>query len=160
MLWRGPEAEVLPICEELGIGFVPWSPLGMGFLTGTIKADTRFAKNDFRSTVPRFAPENLAANMALVALVEEWAVRKKATPAQISLWLKAQKPWIVPIPGTTKLPHMLENLGADSVQFTPDEVKELNAAVAAIPRTTSAPPREPATPGRETVSSSRLFPWQ
>lgn len=133
LLWRGPEAEIIPICEELGIGFVPWSPLGMGFLTGTINADTRFASGDFRARVPRFSPENLAANMALVNLVKEWAARKEATPAQVSLaWLMAQKPWIVPIRGTTKTPHMIENLGADSVAFTSQEIAELNASVSAI----------------------------
>lgn len=134
MLWRGPEAEILPICEELGIGFVCWSPLGMGFLTGDIHADTRFAQGDFRAVVPRFAPDALPANMALVALVEEWARRKGATPAQISLaWLIAQKPWVVPIPGTTKSKHLVDNIGADSVRFTPDEVRELNASVTRIP---------------------------
>ncbi|TXT39881.1 MAG: aldo/keto reductase [Comamonadaceae bacterium] len=136
MLWRGPEAQVLPICEELGIGFVCWSPLGMGFLAGTVNADSRFAKEpvlDFRAVVPRFAPEALPANMALVNVVRTWAQRKNATPAQLALaWLLAQKPWIVPIPGTTKMAHMEENLGAAAISFTPDELQQLNAAVAAV----------------------------
>ena len=133
LLWRGPEKWVLRICEELGIGFVPWSPLGMGFLTGTINADTRFVEGDFRKVVPRFAPESLPHNMALVRLVQQWAERKKAAPAQIALaWLMAQKPWIVPIPGTTQLPHLIENLGAAAIHFTPAEVAELNAAVSSI----------------------------
>ena len=133
MLWRGPEAEVLPLCEELGIGFVPWSPLGVGFLTGAIDADTRFADGDIRGVESRFSPENLPHNLALVALVTDWAERKQATPAQIALaWLMAQKPWIVPIPGTTQMAHMLENIGAAEVRFTPEELAELNRAVAAI----------------------------
>ena len=127
MLWRGPENWVLPLCEELGIGFVPWSPLGVGFLTGAIDARTRFAEGDIRGVESRFSPENLPHNLALVDLVKSWAERKQATPAQIALaWLMAQKPWIVPIPGTTQMPHMLENIGAASVQFTPEEVAELN----------------------------------
>ena len=114
MLWRGPENEILPLCDELGIGFVPWAPLGMGFTTGTINPSTRFAEGDFRAAVPRNSPQNLAANMPLVQLIQEWAVRKGATPAQISLaWLMAQQPWIVPIPSTTRTPHLLENLGAE-----------------------------------------------
>lgn len=134
MLWRGPEADILPVCEELGIGFVPWSPLGMGFLTGAIGRDTRFSKGDFRAVVPRFAPDALPDNMALVALVQTWAERKQATPAQIALaWLMAQRPWVVPIPGTTKLPHLLDNIGADAVRFTPEEVTELTGAIARIP---------------------------
>jgi aryl-alcohol dehydrogenase-like predicted oxidoreductase len=133
MLWRGPEKWVLAACEELGIGFVPWSPLGMGFLTGTIHAETRFVEGDFRKVVPRFAPENLPHNVALVALVQRWTERKQATPAQIALaWLMAQKPWIVPIPGTTQMPHLLENLGAAPIQFTPTELAELNAAASSI----------------------------
>jgi len=136
MLWRGPEAQVLPLCEELGIGFVCWSPLGMGFLTGTVRADRRFEvapEPDFRAAVPRFAPDALPANMALVDLVGTWAQRKNATPAQLALaWLLAQKPWIVPIPGTTRASHMEENFGATSVAFSAGELKELNAAVAAI----------------------------
>jgi aryl-alcohol dehydrogenase-like predicted oxidoreductase len=136
MLWRGPEAEVLPLCEELGIGFVCWSPLGMGFLAGGVKADSRFAMApdlDFRAISPRFAPEVLPANMALVALVREWAQRKGVTPAQLSLaWLLAQKPWIVPIPGTTNAAHMHENLGAASVTFRAGELQQLNAALGAL----------------------------
>lgn len=133
MLWRGPEEEVIPLCEELGIGFVPWSPLGVSFLTGAIDAQTRFAAADFRSTVTRFAPENLPHNLALVAIVHEWAERKQAAPAQVALaWLMAQKPWIVPIPGTTRMSHMLDNSGADAVRFTPAELDALNTAVRAI----------------------------
>jgi aryl-alcohol dehydrogenase-like predicted oxidoreductase len=136
MLWRGTEAQVLPLCEELGIGFVCWSPLGMGFLTGSVKADTRFETSpemDFRAVVPRFAPEALPANMALVQVVKTWAQRKNATPAQLALaWLLAQKPWIVPIPGTTNVAHMEENLGAVAISFTTDELRQLNAAVAAV----------------------------
>lgn len=133
MLWRGPEAEVLPLCEELGIGFVPWSPLGVGFLTGAIDARTRFAEGDIRAVETRFAPENRAHNLGLVTLLKTWAARKNATPAQIALaWLMARKPWIVPIPGTTQMAHLLDNIGADAVRFSADEVTELNAAVAAI----------------------------
>ncbi len=133
MLWRGPADVVIPLCQELGIGFVPWSPLGVGFLTGAIDANTRFAPGDIRSIETRFSPENLPHNLALVDLLKKWAVRKQATPGQISLaWLMAQKPWIVPIPGTTQMPHMLENIGADAIRFTPSELTELNAAVAAI----------------------------
>lgn len=136
MLWRGPEAQVLPVCEELGIGFVCWSPLGMGFLAGKVNADSRFEKEpvlDFRAVVPRFAPEALPANMALVRVVKDWAQRKNATPAQLALaWLMAQKSWIVPIPGTTNMAHMEENLGAVAITFTADELKQLNAAVIAI----------------------------
>ncbi|MBL0405665.1 aldo/keto reductase [Microvirga aerilata] len=133
MLWRGPEESVLPLCQELGIGFVPWSPLGVGFLTGAIDARTRFAQGDIRGIETRFSPENLPHNLALVALLRSWAERKQATPAQIALaWLMAQKPWVVPIPGTTQMAHMLENIGAASVQFTPSELTELNQAVAAI----------------------------
>jgi aryl-alcohol dehydrogenase-like predicted oxidoreductase len=133
MLWRGPEREVIPTCEELGIGFVPWSPLGVGFLTGAIDAKTRFAEGDIRGIESRFSPENLPHNLQLVALVKRWAERKQATPAQIALaWLMAQKPWIVPIPGTTQMPHMLENTGAPAARFTTAELSELNAAVSAI----------------------------
>jgi aryl-alcohol dehydrogenase-like predicted oxidoreductase len=134
MLYRGSEAQVLPLCEELGIGFVPWSPLGMGFLAGTIKATSRFEKQDFRAAVPRFAPDVLSANMALAELVKTWADRKNVTPAQLSLvWLTAQKPWIVPIPGTTNVAHLEENVAAATISFSAAELKELNAAVAAIP---------------------------
>lgn len=136
MLWRGPEQQVLPLCEELGIGFVCWSPLGMGFLTGTIPANRRFDSApvpDFRAVVPRFAPDALPTNTALVDLVRTWAQRKNATPPQLALaWLLAQKPWIVPIPGTTNLAHMEENLGAAAITFAPSELRELNAAVASI----------------------------
>ncbi|HEY3413162.1 MAG TPA: aldo/keto reductase [Armatimonadota bacterium] len=133
MLWRGPEKEVLPTCEELGIGFVPWSPLGVQFLTGWIDANTRFAQGDIRGAESRFSGENMTHNLALVDLVITWAKRKSATPAQIALaWLLAQKPWIVPIPGTTQMAHMVENSGAAAVRFTPSELTELNAAVSAI----------------------------
>jgi aryl-alcohol dehydrogenase-like predicted oxidoreductase len=129
-LYRGPEAEVLPLCEELGIGFVPWSPLGMGFFAGAINVASRFDKQDFRGTVPRFAPDALPANMALLDLVKTWATRKNVTPAQLSLaWLTARKPWIVPIPGTTKVahpvgrwqrlnPHFLRNASVKDGLFT------------------------------------------
>ena len=133
MLWRGPEAQVIPLCEELGIGFVPWSPLGVGFMNGAIDAGTRFAPGDIRGIESRFSPENLPHNLALVALVRAWAERKGARPGQIALaWLMAQRPWIVPIPGTTQMAHMLENIGAAAIEFTPSEIVELNAAVAAI----------------------------
>lgn len=133
MLWRGPEAVVIPLCQELGIGFVPWSPLGVGFLSGAIDARTRFADGDIRKGESRFSPENLPHNLALVELLKSWATRKQASPAQISLaWLLAQQPWIVPIPGTTQMPHMIENVGASAVQFTPAELAELNRSVSAI----------------------------
>ncbi|HJT62352.1 MAG TPA: aldo/keto reductase [Burkholderiales bacterium] len=134
MLWRGPEAQVLTICEELGIGLVCWSPLGMGFLTGSITATSRFDERDFRASVPRFAPDALPTNMALVELVRTWARRKNASPAQLALaWLSARKPWVVPIPGTTKLAHLEENVGAASISFSAAELNELDAALAAIP---------------------------
>lgn len=133
MLWRGPEESVLPLCQELGIGFVPWSPLGVGFLTGAIDANTRFAQGDIRGIESRFSPENLSHNLQLVELVKNWGERKRATPAQISLaWLMAQNPWIVPIPGTTQMAHMLDNIGAVNVRFTSTELAELNRSVAAI----------------------------
>ena len=133
MLWRGPETEVLSTCEELGIGFVPWSPLGVQFLTGAIDANTRFAPGDIRGIESRFSPENLPHNLALVELVKVWANRKQSTPAQIALaWLMAQKPWIVPIPGTTQMAHIIENSGATGVKFTSAELAELNSAVKAI----------------------------
>ncbi len=133
MLWRGPEEAVLPLCEQLGIGFVPWSPLGVGFLTGAIDGQTRFADGDIRKVEGRFMPDNLPNNLALVTLTKEWATRKQATPGQIALaWLMAQKPWIVPIPGTTQMQHMVENTGAAAIAFTPAEIDELNQAVAAI----------------------------
>lgn len=130
MLWRGPEAEVIPTCEELGIGFVPWSPLAVGFLTGAIDEQTRFAEGDIRGIESRFSPENLPTNLALVEVARTWAERKQATPAQIALaWLMAQKPWIVPIPGSTNMAHMLNNTGAAAVTFEPSELTELNEAV-------------------------------
>ena len=133
MLWRGPEKEVIPLCEELGIGFVPWSPLGVQFLTGWIDANTRFAPGDIRGMESRFSPENLPHNLALVQLVKRWAERKSVTPGQIALaWVMAQKPWIVPIPGTTQMAHMVENSAAAEVRFTPTELAELNASVSAI----------------------------
>jgi aryl-alcohol dehydrogenase-like predicted oxidoreductase len=133
MLWRGPEKEVIPLCQELGIGFVPWSPLGVGFLTGAIDERTRFAEGDIRGTESRFSPENVRHNRALVDLLQTWSKRKEAAPAQIALaWLMWQKPWIVPIPGTTEMAHMLQNIGAANIQFTPSEIAELNSAVQAI----------------------------
>jgi aryl-alcohol dehydrogenase-like predicted oxidoreductase len=133
MLWRGPEDKVLDTCQELGIGFVPWSPLGVGFLTGAIDANTRFADGDIRKVESRFEGANLTANLALVELLKKWSVRKHATPGQIALaWLLAQKPWIVPIPGTTQMAHMLENVGAASIQFSAAELAELGGAVRAI----------------------------
>jgi len=134
-LWyRGPEAEILPTLEELGIGFVPFSPLGAGFLTGKMDANTTFASSDFRSMVPRFAPEALKANVALVDLLGRVAEAKHATTAQIALaWLLAKKPWIVPIPGTTKLHRLEENLGAAAVRLTPSDVAEIDEAAAKIP---------------------------
>lgn len=134
MMARDPEADILPICKELGIGFVCWSPLAMAFLTGAIEQNTQFTRGDFRAMVPWFATDNRAGNLALVALVKDWARRKGATPAQIALaWLSARESWIVPIPGTTKMPHLLDNLGAEAVRFTPEEVRELTAAVARTP---------------------------
>jgi aryl-alcohol dehydrogenase-like predicted oxidoreductase len=133
MLWRGPEAVIIPLCQRLGIGFVPWSPLAVGFLTGAIDANTRFASGDIRGVESRFSPEDLPHNLALVELIKRWAERKGATPAQIALaWLMAQKPWIVPIPGTTQIAHMLDNIGAADVRFTSSEIAELNGAVSAI----------------------------
>jgi aryl-alcohol dehydrogenase-like predicted oxidoreductase len=132
--WREPEAEVIPTLEELGIGFVPFSPLGKGFLTGKISEDTQFDKGDFRNVVPRFTPENRKANQAVVDLIGKFAEQKKATPAQIALaWLLAQKPWIVPIPGTTKLHRLEENLGAASLELSSDDIRQLDAAAAKIP---------------------------
>lgn len=133
MLWRGPEDEVIPTCEELGIGFVPWSPLGVQFLTGAIDANTRFAAGDIRGVESRFSPEHLPHNLALVDVVTRWAEQKGAAPAHIALaWLLAQKPWIVPIPGTTQMAHMLQNIGAADVQLNSGELAELNAEVSAI----------------------------
>jgi aryl-alcohol dehydrogenase-like predicted oxidoreductase len=131
--WRQPEEAVLPALEELGIGFVPFSPLGKGFLTGAIDEKTTFASNDFRNIVPRFTPEARRANQALVDLLAEIAAGKRATPAQIAIaWLLAQKPWIVPIPGTTKLHRLEENVGAAAVDLTPDDLREIDSAVSGI----------------------------
>jgi aryl-alcohol dehydrogenase-like predicted oxidoreductase len=133
MLWRGPESQVLALCEELGIGFVPWSPLGVGFLTGAIDAGTRYAPGDIRGMESRFAPDHLTYNLQLVALCTAWAERKQTSPGRIALaWLLAQKPFIVPIPGTTQMAHMEDNVGAANVAFTAGELAELNAAVRAI----------------------------
>ena len=132
--WRDPEAEVLPTLEELGIGFVPFSPLGKGFLTGKINENTKFDSTDFRNIVPRFSPEARKANQALVDLLSKFAERKKATPAQIALaWLLAQKPWIVPIPGTTKLHRLEENISAAAVELTPDDLRQIDNAASKIP---------------------------
>jgi aryl-alcohol dehydrogenase-like predicted oxidoreductase len=132
--WREPERELLPLLEELGIGFVPFSPLGAGFLTGTIDAGTKFSNTDFRSLVPRFTPEALQGNMALVELIRAVAARKQATPAQIALaWLLAQRPWIAPIPGTTKLHRLEENLCAIQLELSAGELQEINEASAKIP---------------------------
>ena len=133
MFWREPEAEILPLLDELGIGFVPFAPLGKGFLTGQLTADTTFAKDDFRSTVPRFAPDALKANQALVDLVRSIAAEKGATPAQVALaWLLAQRPWIVPIPGTTKLRRLEENLGGVDVELTPADLDRVAEALGGI----------------------------
>lgn len=133
LFWREPETTVMPTLEELGIGFVPFSPLGKGFLTGKINADTKFDSTDFRNIVPRFTPENRKANQALVDMVTSFAARKKVTPAQIALaWLLAKKPWIVPIPGTTKLARLEENLGATKVELTADDVRDLEEASSKI----------------------------
>jgi aryl-alcohol dehydrogenase-like predicted oxidoreductase len=134
LMWRAPETDgVLATCESLGIGFVPWWPVGAGFLTGAVNEKTRFAQNDYRATVPRLQPEALKVNMPLVAAIREWAKRKGVTPAQFSLAsLMAQKPWIVPIPGTTQVAHLEENLGATSVTFTPAELSAFNVAISKI----------------------------
>lgn len=133
LFWREPEQSVLPTLEELGIGFVPFSPLGKGFLTGKVDASTKFASTDFRAIVPRFSEENRRANQALVDAVTEFAQQKKATPAQIALaWLLAKKPWIVPIPGTTKLSRLEENLGAATIELSPEDVRALDEASSAI----------------------------
>ena len=132
--WREPEKEIIPTLEELGIGFVPFSPLGKGFLTGAISKDTQFDKNDFRNIVPRFSQENRDANQALVDLIGEFAKQKKATPAQVALaWLLAKKPWIAPIPGTTKLHRLEENIGAVHVLLSPDDLRQLEMTAAKIP---------------------------
>jgi len=133
LFWRGPEAELLPLLEELGIGFVPFSPLGAGFLTGKIDENTKFDATDFRNNVPRFSPEARKANFALVDLIKTVAERKHATPAQVALaWLLAQKPWIVPIPGTTKLHRLEENLGAVDLELTSGDLDEINAVASKI----------------------------
>jgi len=132
--WREPETEILPTLEELGIGFVPFSPLGKGFLTGKITEETKFDKTDFRNIVPRFTPENRKANQAVVDLLGKVAEQKRATPAQIALaWILAQKPWMVPIPGTTKLHRLEENIGAAAVQLTPDDLRKIDSASSNIP---------------------------
>jgi aryl-alcohol dehydrogenase-like predicted oxidoreductase len=132
--WREPEQDILPVLEELGIGFVPFSPLGKGFLTGKINEETKFDKTDFRNIVPRFTPENRRANQALVDLLSEIAERKKATAAQIALaWILAQKPWMVPIPGTTKLHRLDENIGAAAMELTPDDLRQIDSATSKIP---------------------------
>jgi aryl-alcohol dehydrogenase-like predicted oxidoreductase len=131
--WREPEKEVLPTVEELGIGFVPFSPLGKGFLTGAINENTTFDSSDFRNIVPRFTPEARKANQSLVDLLGQIAARKRVTPAQIALaWLLARKPWIVPIPGTTKLHRLEENLGAAGVELTTDDLRDIDRAVAKV----------------------------
>jgi aryl-alcohol dehydrogenase-like predicted oxidoreductase len=131
--WQKPEEEALPTCEELGVGFVPFSPLGRGFLTGKIDENTTFATNDFRNIIPRFTADARKANQALVDLLRELAESKRATPAQIALaWLLAQKPWIVPIPGTTKLHRLEENIGAVEIELTPDDLREIENATASI----------------------------
>ena len=134
-IWtRDPEPEVLPICEELGTGFIPWSPLGQGFLTGKIDTSTKFESSDFRAVFPRFTEEARKANQAVVDLLKQIAARKNATPAQIALaWLLARKPWIVPIPGTTKIHRLEENIGSASVALTPDDLEEINTAASKIP---------------------------
>ena len=132
--WREPEAEVIPTLAELGIGFVPFSPLGKGFLTGAISEDTKFDKTDFRNVVPRFTPENRKANQAFVDFLNRFAEQKKATPAQIALaWLLAQKPWIVPIPGTTKLHRLEENIGAAAIELTLEDLRQIDKAATKIP---------------------------
>ncbi len=132
--WREPETEILPTLEELGIGFVPFSPLGKGFLTGAISQDTQFSSGDFRNIAPRFSAENRKANQALVDVVSAFAQKKHATPAQIALaWVLAQKPWMVPIPGTTKIHRLEENLGAANVELTPDDLREIDAAASNVP---------------------------
>jgi aryl-alcohol dehydrogenase-like predicted oxidoreductase len=133
LLWRGPEDKIIPLCEELGIGFVPWSPLGVGFLTGSIDANTRFAQGDIRGGETRFSPENIVKNLALVEVLKKWGEKKSATPGQISLaWLLHKKPWIVPIPGSTQMSHMLENTGAADVKFSASELSQFNKEVDAI----------------------------
>jgi aryl-alcohol dehydrogenase-like predicted oxidoreductase len=131
--WREPEAETLPMCEQLGIGFVAFSPLGKGFLTGAINENTKFDSSDFRNVLPRFTPEARKANQALIDLLTQIAARKHATPAQIALaWLLAQKPWIVPIPGTTKLHRLEENIGAADIELSPEDLREIESAVSRV----------------------------
>ncbi|HZR65194.1 MAG TPA: aldo/keto reductase [Terriglobales bacterium] len=133
LFWREPEEEILPVLEELGIGFVPFSPLGKGFLTGKITEETKFEQGDFRNVVPRFSEENRKANQALVDLLSEFAQKKNATPAQIALaWVLAQKPYMVPIPGTTKLHRLEENLGAANVRLTPDDLREIDQVTSKV----------------------------
>ena len=131
--WREPEKEILPTCEELGVGFVPFSPLGKGFLTGRISETTKFADNDFRNTIPRFSEENRRANQSVVDMTRRIAERKSATPAQIALaWLLAQKPWIVPIPGTRRIERLEENIGAASIELTPSDLRDIEDAASKI----------------------------
>jgi aryl-alcohol dehydrogenase-like predicted oxidoreductase len=131
--WRKPEEEIIPLLEELGIGLVPYSPLGKGFLTGKVDANTEFGQGDFRNILPRFTPEARQANQVLVDLLGQLAARKQATPAQVALaWLLAQKPWISPIPGTTKLHRLEENLGAAELELTADDLRDIDAAAARI----------------------------
>ena len=133
LFWREPEEEILPTLEELGIGFVPFSPLGKGFLTGAIKEDTRFDKTDFRNVVPRFTPENRKANQPLVDVLSKFAQQKRATPAQVALaWILAQKPWMVPIPGTTKLHRLEENIGAANITLTPQDLRQIEETASQI----------------------------
>jgi len=133
LFWREPEKEILPTLEQLGIGFVPFSPLGKGFLTGKIDANTTFDKSDFRNIVPRFSADARKANQALVDVLTKIATRKRVTPAQLALaWLLAQKPWIVPIPGTTKLPRLEENLGGAAVELTTEDLREIDTAASGV----------------------------
>jgi aryl-alcohol dehydrogenase-like predicted oxidoreductase len=141
--WREPEEEIIPTLEELGIGFVPFSPLGKGFLTGAISKDTQFDKSDFRNIVPRFSQENRDANQVLVNLIGEFAKQKNATPAQVALaWILAQKPWMVPIPGTTKLHRLEENVGAVNVELSRDDVRQLEATASKVPVKAARYPEE------------------
>jgi aryl-alcohol dehydrogenase-like predicted oxidoreductase len=133
LFWREPEEAILPMLEELGIGFVPFSPLGKGFLTGAIKEDTQFDKTDFRNVVPRFTPENRKSNQALVDLLTKVAQQKKATPGQVAIaWILAQKPWMVPIPGTTKVHRLEENVGAAKVTLTPEDLRQIDESASQI----------------------------
>jgi aryl-alcohol dehydrogenase-like predicted oxidoreductase len=133
LLYHGSDKDIIPLCEELGIGFVPWSPLGVGFLTGAIDANTRYAQGDIRGIETRFSAENIPNNLTLVSLLLKWGIKKQATQAQIALaWLLAQKPWIVPIPGTTQMAHIQENIGADAVRFTVEELNQFNKELTEI----------------------------